>query len=118
MSDVITEYLDTIAEPTRTRIDEIYTRARTIVPEAVAGVSYGMPSLLYRGKGLLSVMSTRKHIGVYPFGNLGELAAEVNALGLETTKGSIHLREGEDLPVELLERFLLGRKAQIELRAG
>lgn len=114
MANEVAEYLSELPDAERAKIGGIYAEARTIVPEAVEGVSYGMPSLLYKGKGLLSVMSTRKHIGVYPYGNLRELAEEVTAAGLGSTKGSVHLRDGENLPAGLLERFLLRRKAQID----
>jgi len=114
MATDVTEYLSGLAEADRTRIDEIYSYARELVPDAVEGLSYGMPALLYKGKGLISVMKTAKHIGVYPFGNLAELASEVAAAGLDTTKGSIHLKDGQTLPVDLLDAFIRRRVAQID----
>jgi uncharacterized protein YdhG (YjbR/CyaY superfamily) len=114
MANEVEHYVATLAEPERSRIAEIYGFARASVPEAVEGLSYGMPSLLYKGKGLISVMSTKKHIGVYPFGNLAELAEDVTGAGFETTKGSIHLRDGQRLPSDLLEKFLLRRVARID----
>lgn len=116
MADEITTYLDGVPPEIRERIEEIYAEVRHLVPEATVGLSYGMPSLLYRGKGLISVMSTRKHIGVYPYGNLGELAEAVTAAGLGSTKGSIHLKEGQRLPAELLKKFVARRIGQIEER--
>ena len=44
----------------------VYDVARETVPEAEQGTCYGMPTLMYRGKGLLAVMRTKKHIGLYP----------------------------------------------------
>lgn len=114
MSNEVADYLSGLPDAERAKIGGIYAEARSLVPEAVEGVSYGMPALLYKGKGLLSVMHTRKHIGVYPHGNLGELAEAVAAAGLDSTKGSVHLRDGENLPDGLLEQFLLRRKAQID----
>jgi uncharacterized protein YdhG (YjbR/CyaY superfamily) len=80
----------------------------------VEGISYGMPSLLYRGKGLVAVMSTKNHIGVYPFGAIAELAEAAASFGLETTKGSIHLSNGQRLPTTLLEQLLLRRVSRID----
>ena len=116
MVDDVTAYLAGLSEPRRSRVAEIYSRARRLVPEAVEGLSYGMPSLVLHGKGLISVMSTEKHIGVYPFGSLAELDAVAVAAGLETTKGSIHLREGQHLPDDLLARLLSRRVAQLDRR--
>jgi uncharacterized protein YdhG (YjbR/CyaY superfamily) len=114
MGSEVTDYVAGLPHPVRGRIAEIYAVAQEAVPDAVEGVSYGMPALLYRGKGLIAVMSTRSHIGVYPFGNLDEFAATAADLGLETTKGSIHLRADERLPRDLLDALLLRRRAQID----
>jgi uncharacterized protein YdhG (YjbR/CyaY superfamily) len=114
MAHEVENYLADLAEPERSRIAEIYLTARSLVPEAVEGVSYGMPALLYKGKGLLAVMSTKKHIGVYPFANLAELDPGAIDAGLETTKGSIHLGAAQVLPSDLLERLLLRRVARID----
>ncbi len=114
MANNVERYVANLPEPERSRIDEIYSYARASVPEAVEGVSYGMPALLYKGKGLIAVMSTKKHIGIYPFGNLEELAHAAAVAGLEATKGSIHLTEGQRLPTDLLDRMLRRRVARID----
>jgi uncharacterized protein YdhG (YjbR/CyaY superfamily) len=114
MANEVEDYVANLAEPERSRIAEIYSYARKVVPVAVEGTTYGMPALLYKSKGLIAVMSTSHHIGIYPFGNLAELADAVAASGLETTKGSIHLLDGQRLPTDLLEQFLLRRVAQID----
>ncbi|UOQ61334.1 DUF1801 domain-containing protein [Leucobacter rhizosphaerae] len=114
----VTDYIAALPETVRVRVASIYARAREVVPDAEEGLSYGMPALLYRGKGLISVMHTKKHIGVYPYGNLGDLADAVTAAGLGSTKGSIHLGRDQSIPTELLDRFLHRRVAQIEERAA
>ena len=114
MANEVENYVASLVEPEQSRIAAIYSSARSLVPDAVEGVSYGMPALLYRGKGLLAVMSTKKHIGVYPFANLAELDPTAVGAGLKTTKGSIHLGPGQALPGDLLERMLLRRVARID----
>jgi uncharacterized protein YdhG (YjbR/CyaY superfamily) len=116
MANEVETYVTNLAEPERSRIGEIYATARGLVPEAVEGLSYGMPALLYKGKGLIAVMSNKNHIGIYPFGNLGELADAVTAAGLDSTKGSIHVRQGQRIPDDLLEQFLLRRVHQLDKR--
>lgn len=117
MSHEVSEYLATLDDGVRVRIAALYEEALALVPEAEEGVSYGMPSLMYRGKGLLSVMSTKQHIGVYPHGNLGEFTDAVTAAGLGSTKGSIHVRDGETLPAGLLASLLWRRTGQIDAAA-
>jgi uncharacterized protein YdhG (YjbR/CyaY superfamily) len=114
MANEVDDYLASLPEPQRGRIAELYAEARSVVPEATEGLSYAMPALLYKRKGILSVMSTKKHIGIYPFANLAELDGAARDGGLETTKGSIHLRDGQNLPPGLLEQLLLRRVANID----
>ena len=114
MATDVTDYISSLTGSDRLRIEEIYTAARALAPDAVEGFTYGVPALLYKGKGLLSVVKTKKHIGIYPFGNLAELASEVAAAGLDTTKGSIHLKDGQTLPVDLLGAFIRRRMEQID----
>ncbi|GGF39414.1 iron chaperone [Subtercola lobariae] len=116
MANEVTDYINEQPEPERSRIAALYAHARDVVAEATEGVSYGMPALLYKGKGLVAVMNTKKHIGIYPFGGLAELADDVTAAGLESTTGSIHLGDGQSLPPELFDRFLLRRKARLDER--
>lgn len=113
MAGEVQDYVAGLSEQERAVIVEIYARASELVPAAVEGLAYGMPSLLYKGKGLISVMSTKKHIGIYPFGAIGEYAEVAEAAGLGTTKGSIHLGSGH-LPDGLLDQLILRRVRQID----
>lgn len=73
--------------------------ARETVPEAEQGTCYGMPTLMYRGKGLLAVMRTKKHIGLYP--NSGRVLPEFaeQLADFDFDKGTLRPQGGEDHPV-------------------
>ena len=114
MANDVESFVADLPEPDRSRIVEIYSEARKLVPAATEGTSYGMPSLLYKGKGLIAVMRTNKHVAIYPFGNLEQLAEAAAAAGLETSKGSVRLGDGQRLPSDLLESMLLRRVTQID----
>src|SRR5438094_1115780 len=62
----INDYLAELDPADAAVIAHVYDVARETVPEAEQGTCYGMPTLMYRGKGLLAVMRTKKHIGLYP----------------------------------------------------
>lgn len=114
MANEVDVYLATLAESDRARIAEIYARAQAVVPDAVQGTTYGMPALLYKSKGLIAVMSNKNHIGIYPFGALAEIADAATEVGLDITKGSIHLGPGQTLPSDLLEKLLYRRVAKLD----
>ena len=63
----IDDYLDDLDPADRAVIAHVYDVVRSELGDLEQGKSYGMPALLYRGKALISVMRTRKHIGVYPY---------------------------------------------------
>jgi len=97
----------------------MYALARGEVPDAEQGKGYGMPALVYRGKPLLSVMRTKKHIGVYPFSPeaVSAVAAQVEAAAIEGTsvdKGTIRFQPEHPLPDAVVLALIQRRRAQIE----
>src|SRR5690349_6373038 len=76
----VDDYLTTLDPDDGGVIERVYAVAREEVPDAEQGTGYGMPALVYRGKPLLSVKRTRKHIGIYPF-SADAVAAVAEAVG-------------------------------------
>ena len=62
----VDDYLDGLDPDDRAVISRFYDVSRDTVPGTAQGKGYGMPALTYRGSPLLSVMRTKKHIGLYP----------------------------------------------------
>ncbi|MFN8099587.1 MAG: DUF1801 domain-containing protein [Dermatophilaceae bacterium] len=111
----VVDYLASLPESRRARITGLYAVARGVAPEATEGLKYGMPALVVAGKGVLAIMSTSKHIGLYPYsGNVVQaFAAELAALGIPTTKGAIQLPDDVDLPAGLLTRIVTMRLGEV-----
>ncbi|MBC9957803.1 iron chaperone [Yimella sp. cx-51] len=114
----IADYLETLTPFRAERIHAIYEVARNTAPEATEGVKYAMPALVFDGKGLLSVMSTKKHIGIYPYSSsvVEQLAEPLAALGVSTTKGAIQEPDSVVLPTEVVESIVRARLEQIRGR--
>lgn len=108
------EYLAATPEPARSRIAGYLERARALAPGAEEGTGYGMPALRYRGKALLSVVTTRTGYSAYPF------SAEVIAVvvpgfpDLEATKGGIRFTEAAPLPDAALDALVTARRSEID----
>ncbi|QEO14024.1 DUF1801 domain-containing protein [Agromyces intestinalis] len=113
MGDV-SDYLNELDGADRALIGAILTRAAELVPEASEGRSYGMPALRYRDSPLLSVMSTKDHIGLYPFspGVIDAFAGELD--GYSRSKGTIRFTAEHPLPSSLVERIVLARRDEID----
>ena len=61
------EYLSSIDGADRAALERVYDIAREVVPESEEGTSYAMPALLYRGKGLIATLRTKKFLSLYPY---------------------------------------------------
>jgi len=105
---VIDDYLETLSGPEKQTIAHMYALVRHWVPTATEELSYGMPAFTYEGKGLISVMSNKDFLSLYPFCAVGRLGIDLDAY--EKTSGSIHFSVDKPLPDELLQRIVQARQ--------
>ncbi|MBW9121386.1 DUF1801 domain-containing protein [Microbacterium trichothecenolyticum] len=115
----VDEYLESLDASDRAVVSHVFDVVRESLPDVEQGRSYGMPALLYRGKALIAVMRTKKHIGVYPFsGRVPERVAEGLPSGereaLEFDKGTIRFQPERPLPDDTIRAIVAARVAEIE----
>lgn len=111
----IADYLATLPADRAMRIGAIYHLARDLAPDATEGMKYAMPALIIDGKGFVSVMSTKKHVGLYPYSGsvVSQFADLLGAQGISTTKGAVQIPDAVEVPVELLAQLLRARLLQL-----
>jgi uncharacterized protein YdhG (YjbR/CyaY superfamily) len=102
----IDAYLETVEPAKRNALERIRTLAKKAVPEADEAISYGMPTLRFRGKPFLGFDAHARHIGIYPFsGHVVEsLKDELRAY--KTTKGAIRIPLGTPIPEHILRAVI------------
>lgn len=110
----IDDYLAGLDDGDRAVIAHVYDVARAHVPDTEQGTSYGMPALLHRGKALIAVMRTKKHIAVYPFSGLVPAAAAPALEGFDVDKGTIRFQPEKPLPNDAIRAVLDARVAEID----
>jgi len=109
----IDDYLAGLEPRDREVIAHVYAVAGEGI-ETVQGTSYRMPTLFYQGKALISVMRTKKHIGVYPFsGHVPTVVAD-SLDGFEHDKGTIRFQPEHPLPDDTIRAVVAARIAEIE----
>ena len=113
MSDV-TDYIASLDEPARSVLERYRVRAMDLVPEAEEGRSYGMAALRYRGRPLVSVVSTTLGYSVYPFSStvVEGVAAEFDEF--ESTKGGIKFTDKRCLPNKAFDALVTRRRGEID----
>ncbi len=112
----IDDYVADLDTADRAAIERVYRiAADTIGDDGVEqGKSYGMPALLYRGKGLIAVMRTRTHIGVYPFSGLVPAAVGSLLDGYDHDKGTIRFQPEHPLTDEVIAAIVDARRTEID----
>lgn len=93
-------------------IAHTYDVALEVAPEAVQGLGYGMPALVYRGKSLLSVVRAKRHFGMYPFSPTAIVGVLPLLDGVDHAKGTI--RFTEPLPGDIVRALVTARVAEID----
>jgi uncharacterized protein YdhG (YjbR/CyaY superfamily) len=109
----IDDYLAGLEPRDREVIAHVYAVAGEGI-ETVQGTSYAMPTLLYRGKALIAVMRTKKHIALYPFSGRVVQAVADSRAGVEYDKGTIRFQPEHPLPDDTIRAVVAARIAEIE----
>lgn len=110
----VDDYLDGLDPADREVVGRIYDVARTAVPDTAQGKGYGMPALTYRGSPLLSVMRTKKHIGLYPFSPEAVDAARPFLDGVDVDKGTVRFQPATPPSDAAIRAMMSFRRDQID----
>src|SRR5690606_6554852 len=98
-------------------VQEILQKVRDAItknaPNAVEGISYGMPSFKINGKPLVYFGGYKNHIGFYALPS-GNKAFQKKLTHYKTGKGSIQFPLNKEIPFKLMEEIVKFRKKEIE----
>jgi uncharacterized protein YdhG (YjbR/CyaY superfamily) len=109
----IEEALAVLPSRDRMCLQHLIDVARKAAPDAVDGVSYGVPALILGKKPLIGVAATARHLAVYTFSS-AVLEAVVPALGgFSRSKGVIRLSAVRPLPDDVVTRMVQLRSLEI-----
>ena len=87
-------------ETVQPRLYQVRETIRTAIPDAEERISWQMPTF-WQGRNIIHFAAFKKHIGIYPGGEVTEMFAEKLA-GYDTSKGTIRLPHNKELPLELI----------------
>lgn len=110
----VDEFIENSPDEIRDKLQKLREIIKSTFPDAVEGISYGMPSYKLNGRPLAYFANAKKHIGLYiPPPIVEDFSDDLKNYG--TTKSAIHLPLNKDYPVGLIQRMLRAR-AQINDR--
>ncbi|MBA4248098.1 MAG: hypothetical protein C0444_07370 [Microbacterium sp.] len=110
----VTDLIASLDDPARAVLEGCRVRALELVPESVEGVSYGMPALLYRGKGLVAVAVTKAGYSLYPFSGQVITAIAPELGDIARSKGAVQFTDARPLPPAAFDALVLARRAEID----
>ncbi|WP_247048917.1 iron chaperone [Arthrobacter rhizosphaerae] len=109
----IDDSLAALPEPDRGCLQRVIEIARDIVPEAIDGVSYGMPALKLDGKPLIGFVAAAKHLSIFPFSPEVVDAVAHKLEGFSLSKGTIRFTPDYPVPDDVVEEIVRLRRAEI-----
>jgi uncharacterized protein YdhG (YjbR/CyaY superfamily) len=112
------DYLDALPSAQRDALARVRAVVGRLEPEAVEGVSYGMPAFLYAGRPLLGFRAAKAHLSVFPFSPAAVEAVEDRLEGFHLSKGTIRFSPSRPVPDDVLVDLVRARKREIEAPAG
>lgn len=112
-------YLESVSHPEqRAALEDLCTTIRTVLPEAVECLSYGLPTFKVSGKSIVSFAACANHCAYYPCsgGITSQLAEELK--DYKTSKGAIQFSPQRPLPIDLIHRLIQARLEEAGVSAG
>lgn len=106
------EGLDRAAE--RAELERLHALICARLPEVGQRTSYNMPTYVYRGKGLASIVVHLKHIGWYP--HSGHVVAQLGEAleGYSWTPSTLRFTPQNPLTESMVEALLTARMKEID----
>lgn len=109
----IDEYLHALEPDRRNELQRLRQRVTHLIPEAEETMSYGMPTLKYRGRALVYFTSSKKHLSFYPSSwAIDELQDRLS--GYTTTEHAIQFTLDNPLPDALVDDLVRVHAREID----
>ena len=101
----VTDYINNLDEPQKSTLSHVATIVKQLVPDAEETISYGVPTFKYRGKYLIALAASKKHLSIYP-GSHG-IAAHEDLLGaFSISKGTVRFTPENPVPDDILKSII------------
>jgi uncharacterized protein YdhG (YjbR/CyaY superfamily) len=113
LMESIDETLAGLPQTEHEALQRVIDIARRLAPQAVDGVSYGVPALKVAGKALIGVSANAHHLSIFPFSPAALDVVRAELEGFSVSKGTIRFTPEHPLPEPVIERLVEARLAEI-----
>ncbi|MET1087510.1 MAG: DUF1801 domain-containing protein [Arthrobacter sp.] len=109
----VDDSLAAMSEPDRGCLGRVIELAREMAPDAIEGMSYGMPALKLDGKPLIGVAAAAKHLSIFPFSPTVVDAVAPQLGGYSLSKGTVRFTPNHPVPDDVVAEMVRLRIAEI-----
>ncbi len=104
----VEDYINNLPDMHRITLTQLRTLIKSIVPDAVEVISYGMPTFKYHGI-LVCYAAFKNHCSFFPTNGqlINEYRDELE--GFETSKGAIKFTPTKTIPIALIRKIVRTR---------
>jgi uncharacterized protein YdhG (YjbR/CyaY superfamily) len=110
----VAEYLACIAGEKRAALGDLCAAIRAAAPDAVEGVSYGMPAFLVNGKAIAGFIAAANHLSYFPMSGRVVAALAKDLKRFDASKGTIRFTPEKPLSAALVKKLIRARLAEIQ----
>ncbi len=103
------EYLSSLEAGQRAALEDLRRIIRSEAPDAVEGISYGLPAFRLNGRALVALGATKSHCALYPMSGSAVADHRDALVGFETSKGTIRFQPEKPIPEDLVRRLVRAR---------
>jgi len=103
------EYWAGIPADKRLALERLSAQIKSIVPDAVEVISYGMPAFKYKGRVLVGFAAFTHHCSFILWSGSTLEAHRDAVAGYETSKSTVHFTLENPIPEELVRLLILER---------
>ncbi len=101
----VDEYIESFPKEVQKLLREVRSLIRKEAPDAVEGMSYGMPGFKLFGKPLVYFAAWKEHLGFYALPS-GNEAFKKELAKYKVAKGSIQFPLNEPIPMDLIRKMV------------
>jgi uncharacterized protein YdhG (YjbR/CyaY superfamily) len=110
-SRTIDEYLAGLPDGQRVPLEKLRTQIKAAAPDAVEGMSYGLPAFKVEGRFLVGFGAAKGHLSLYA-GRAPVEAFKAELAEYRLWKGTINFKADQPLPADLVTRLVQFRIAE------
>jgi uncharacterized protein YdhG (YjbR/CyaY superfamily) len=110
----VDEYLATVPEEARATLEKLRQTIKSILPDAIETISYGMPSYKYKGKLVAGFAAFKEHCSYFPMSAVVIEVLKDDLRSYSTSKGTIRFPTDKPLPATLIKKLIKTRIAETQ----